>query len=124
MTNHRTGYLAGVAILGLLCACGGDDKSSTDASVAPTESSVTALTDEALVADLAALWSSPVDATEVAAFYAPEAVIHDNVSGETSTGLEAIQATIEKSCGSKCHGREHFGPDPAGQRGRHLPGGG
>jgi hypothetical protein len=96
MTNHRTGYLAGVAILGLLCACGGDDKSSTDASVAPTESSVTALTDEALVADLAALWNSPGDATEVAAFYAPEAVIHDNVSGETSTGLEAIQATIEK----------------------------
>jgi hypothetical protein len=97
MTRHRTGYLAGVAILGLLCACGGDDKSSTDASVAPTESSVTALTDEALVADLAALWNSPGDATEVAAFYAPEAVIHDNVSGETSTGLEAIQATIEKS---------------------------
>jgi hypothetical protein len=96
MTHHRTGYLAGVAILGLLCACGGGDGSSTDASVAPTESSVTALTDEALVADLAALWNSPGDATEVAAFYAPEAVIHDNVSGETSTGLEAIQATIEE----------------------------
>jgi hypothetical protein len=97
MTHHRTRYLAGVAILGLLCACGGDDKSSTDASVAPTESSVTAVTDEALVADLAALWNSPGDATEVAAFYAPEAVIHDDVSGETSTGLEAIQATIEES---------------------------
>ena len=52
MTNHRTGYLVGVAILGLLCACGGDDKSSTDASAEPTESSVTALTDEALVADM------------------------------------------------------------------------
>ena len=95
MANHRTGYLAGVAILGLLCACGGDDRSSTDVSVAPMESSVTALTDEALVADLAALWNSPGDATEVAALYAPEAVIHDNVSGETSTGLEAIQSTIE-----------------------------
>ena len=95
MINRRSFPLIVVAIVGLLGACGGDDRASTDGSAATTASSVTAATDEAIVADLAALWSSPYDAAEVAALYAPEAVIHDDVDGETSTGLEAIQAKVE-----------------------------
>jgi menaquinone-dependent protoporphyrinogen IX oxidase len=53
-----------------------------------------AVTDEALVADLAAVMSNPYDAARVAALFAPNAVLYDKVANETSTGLGAIQAKI------------------------------
>ncbi|MCU0478055.1 MAG: nuclear transport factor 2 family protein [Chloroflexi bacterium] len=64
----------------------------------PTDASPPAAeTDEALVADLAALWSNPYDAADVAALYAPDAAIYDEISGSASaTGLEAIQAKVEE----------------------------
>jgi ketosteroid isomerase-like protein len=69
-----------------------DEGPPTDASPPPA-----AVADEALVADLAALWSNPYDAAKVAALYAPDAAIYDMASGSASaTGLEAIQAKIEE----------------------------
>lgn len=63
------------------------------ASPAPTPAPA-AGTDEALVADQAALMSSRYDAARVAAFYAPNAVVHDLVEGLTQTGLDEIGARI------------------------------
>jgi ketosteroid isomerase-like protein len=54
-----------------------------------------ALTDQALVDGLAALWSSPYDAATVAALYPPDAVFQDNIAKESSTGLEAIGAKVK-----------------------------
>ena len=72
-------------VVTLIGACG--------ASATP---SPTANPAEALAADLAAAWSNPYDAAKVAALYAPDAVFHDMVLKETSTGLEAIQAKIKE----------------------------
>jgi hypothetical protein len=47
---------------------------------------------QALLNDLGAAWSTTYDAAKIAALYAPDAVMHDTVAGETSTGLAAIQA--------------------------------
>jgi len=58
----------------------------------PSPSPVVGVTDEALVADLLAMWSTPYDAAKAAALYAPNAVFYDKVNNETLTGLEAIQA--------------------------------
>ncbi len=87
MFGYRMAGRAGVILLAvtLLGACG-----------ASTTPSPTANPAEALAADLAAVWSNPYDAAKVAALYAPDAVFHDLVSNETSTGLEAIQARIKE----------------------------
>ena len=73
---------------------GGSQPEPRFAAVVPA--SPTANPAEALAADLAALWSNPYDAAKVAALYAPDAVFHDMVLKETSTGLEAIQAKIKE----------------------------
>ncbi len=63
----------------------------------PDASPPAAAADETLVADLAAVWSNPYDAAKVAALYAPDAAVHDEISGSASaTGLEAIQAKVEE----------------------------
>ncbi len=110
-----------IAVLGgsLLTACGAGAAPSTSqapaspvpaatpsaaaitpaATPAPTPAappSAEALTDQALVDGLAALWSSPYDAAKVAALYAPDAVFEDNVAKESSAGLEAIGAKVRK----------------------------
>ena len=87
MFGYRVAGRAGAILLAvtLLGACG--------ASATP---SPTANPDEALVDDMAAVWSSPYDAAKVAALYAPDAVLHDVVTNETSTGLGAIQAKIKE----------------------------
>ncbi len=69
---------------------------SSPATASPTSESPAALTDQALMDELTALWSSPYDAAKVAALYAPDAVFHDNVANETSTGLEAIGAKVKE----------------------------
>jgi hypothetical protein len=53
--------------------------------------------DEAIMDDVAAVWSNPYDPAAVAALYATDAVIHDEISGSASaTGLEAIQARVKE----------------------------
>ena len=59
-------------------------------------SSPAAPTDQALVDGLAALWSSPFDATQVAALYAPDAVFQDTIAKESVAGLQAIGAKVRK----------------------------
>ena len=55
-----------------------------------------ARSDEALVADLAAVVSTPYDAAKVAALYAPNAVMRELTgAGVTSTGLEQIGSRIQ-----------------------------
>ncbi len=67
-----------------------------DAASSPPVSSPTASSDEALVADLAAVAGSPYDAARVAALYAPDAVLHELTDANlTSTGLQAIQARLK-----------------------------
>jgi ketosteroid isomerase-like protein len=67
-----------------------------DAGSSSAVSSPAANADEALVADLAAVASSPYDAAKVAALYAPDAVVHELTDANlTSTGLEAIQARFK-----------------------------
>ena len=80
----------------LLGACGAGATQSPATTPAPAASPA-AVADEALVADMAALWSNPYDAAEVAALYAPDAAIYDEISGSASaTGLEAIRAKVEE----------------------------
>ncbi len=83
--------LLAVALLG---ACGATAAQSPTANPAATQSP-TASEDAALMADLDALWSSPYDAAKVATLYATDAVFHDMVANETSTGLEAVQAKVK-----------------------------
>ncbi len=80
------------AMVGTMLVAG----SQPEPKLAPMTPSPTANPAEALAADLAAVWSNPYDAAKVAALYAPDAVFHDLVSNETSTGLEAIQARIKE----------------------------
>jgi hypothetical protein len=54
----------------------------------------TASPDQALVDNSSAAWSTTYDPAKVAAVYASDAVFHDMISGETLTGLEAIQQTV------------------------------
>jgi hypothetical protein len=76
----------------LIGACG-TSASPSPATPVPATPTPTANPDEALVADLAAVWSNPYDAAKVAALYAPNAVVHEVTDANvTSTGLEAIQA--------------------------------
>jgi ketosteroid isomerase-like protein len=63
----------------------------------PAAPSPTANPDEAIMDDVAVVWSNPYDAARVAALYATDAVIHDEISGSASaTGLEAIQARVKE----------------------------
>jgi hypothetical protein len=66
---------------------------------APTPAGVpspAALTDQALMDELAAVWSSPYDAAKLAALYAPDAVFQDDVAKESSTGLDALGAKLRR----------------------------
>ena len=99
MFGHRVVGRVGVMLLAvsLLGACGASAAPSPTApSPVPVAPSPTANPDQALVDDLAAVWSSPYDAAKVAALYTPDAVLHDNSANETSTGLAAIQAKVQK----------------------------
>jgi SnoaL-like domain len=55
--------------------------------------------DQALIDDLTAAWSTTYDPGKVAGVYAANAVMHDAIAGETSTGLEAIQAKVSEYAG-------------------------
>ena len=81
------------AMVGTMLVAGSQPEAKLSAVV---PASPTANPDEALVDDMAAVWSSPYDAAKVAALYAPDAVLHDVVTNETSTGLGAIQAKIKE----------------------------
>jgi hypothetical protein len=50
--------------------------------------------DDTLVTSSAAVWSTAYDPARVAAVYAAHATFRDGIAGETSTGLEAIQAKV------------------------------
>ncbi len=69
-----------------------------------TTASPAANADEALMADLDAIWGGTADAAKVAAVYAPDAVFHDTLEGKTYIGLEAIQAKVaaNASAGFRC----------------------
>ena len=79
--------LLAVALLG---ACG------ASATQSPATPSPTANPDVALMKDLDAVWSTPYDAAKVAALYATNAVFHDMVVNQTSTGLEEIQTKVKE----------------------------
>ena len=68
----------------------------TPAATRAVSQSPAAPSDQALMDELAALWSSPYDAAKVAALYAPDAVFQDDIAKESSTGLEAIGAKVRK----------------------------
>jgi len=109
-TMNTYSRLGAAAVIGVLAVAGtlvlvqrgqpgvGGSGAPSGASASPSQpavpspSPVVGVTDEALVADLAAMASNPYDAAKVAALYAPNAVLYDKVANETSTGLEAIQA--------------------------------
>jgi len=95
--SSNPGRLGAILLaLMLLGACGAS-ATSTPATPPASTPSPAAVADEALVADLAAVWSDPYDAAKVAALYAPDAAIYDEISGSASaTGLEAIQAKVEE----------------------------
>jgi hypothetical protein len=79
----------------LVGACSAGSTPSAAMTPAPTGSAM-ANPDEALVADLAALWSNPDDPATVAALYAPNAAVHEMTDANlTSKGLEAIQARVK-----------------------------
>jgi hypothetical protein len=82
--------------LALLGACGASTTPSPATTPASTPSPAAAA-DEALVAELAALWSVPYDAAKVAALYAPTAVVHEMTDANvTSILLEEIQARVKE----------------------------
>ncbi len=92
LTGRVGATLLAVILLG---ACG-TAATPSPATQPPAAPSPTANPDEALLDDVAAVWSNPYDAATVAALYAPGAVIHDETGGSASaTGLEAIQAKVQ-----------------------------
>jgi len=96
MVDYRlAGRLGAVLLAAMLSACGAGATQSPATPPAPSAPPA-AVTDEALVADLAALWSNPYDAAKVAALYAPDAAVHELTNANlTTTGLEAIQARVK-----------------------------
>jgi ketosteroid isomerase-like protein len=62
---------------------------------AGTRQPTTGIADQALVDQSISAWSGTYDAAKVAAVYASDAAFVDNIAGETSTGLAAIQAKID-----------------------------
>ena len=91
MFGSRVAVRLGLLLLAvaLLGACG------AIATQSPATPSPTANPDVASLDDLDAVWSTPYDAAKVAALYAPNAVFHDMVANETSTGLEEIQTKVK-----------------------------
>jgi hypothetical protein len=84
--NRPTGRVGALLLaVTLLAGCG------AAATPAPAAS---ANADEALVAELATLWSSPYDEAKVAALYAPDAVVHETTADLTQRGLEEIGRRI------------------------------
>lgn len=49
-------------------------------------------TDQALIDDVAAAWSTTADPATIAALYTTDAIFHDTIGDETSTGLAEMQA--------------------------------
>ena len=100
MLGNRLAGRVGAMLLaiGLLCACG------ARATPSPATPPPTADADEALMADVNAVWGGPYDAARVATLYAPNATFHDMLLGKTFKGLEAIQAKVEAnaSANAKC----------------------
>jgi hypothetical protein len=95
--NRPTGRTGALLLAVILLGACGAAATPSPATPPPATPSATANPDEALVSDVAAVWSNPYDAATVAAIYAPDAVIHDEISGSSSaTGLEAIQATVKE----------------------------
>lgn len=94
MSHHRVMGRVGALVVAtvLLGACG--------ASATPSPSTAgPSASDQALVADLGAMFAAPFDAAKVAAIYADDATLHDNIANETSTGLEALQGKASKYSG-------------------------
>jgi hypothetical protein len=109
-TMNMYSRLGAAAVIGVLAVAGtlvlvqrgqpgvGGSGPTPGASASPSQPAVPSpsppvgVTDEALVADLAAMAGEPYDAARVAALYAPNAVFYDKVANQTSIGLEAIQA--------------------------------
>jgi hypothetical protein len=60
----------------------------------PATPAPAASSDQALVADLAAMASNPYDPARVAALYAPNAVIHETTANQTQRGLDEIGARM------------------------------
>ena len=81
-----------------------DGDRAAPATASPSIASPAASTDEALMADLNAIWGGTANAAKVAALCAPDATFHDTIDGKTYTGLEAIQAEVaaNASAGFKC----------------------
>jgi hypothetical protein len=48
--------------------------------------------DQALMDDVSAAWTGPFDAATLASLYTTDAILHDEIAGATSSGLEEIQA--------------------------------
>lgn len=65
-------------------------------AVVPPVASPAANPDEALAADLAAVWSNPYDAATVAALYAPNAVVYEIPADQTHKGLDVIGVRIRQ----------------------------
>jgi hypothetical protein len=75
-----------VVVVGLLAGVGGYYLGNREAT--------TSSPDQGLIDDLNAAWSTTYDPAKVAAVYASDAVLHDTIAGETTTGLEAIQQKV------------------------------
>jgi major membrane immunogen (membrane-anchored lipoprotein) len=93
---HVAARLAGTMLLAamLLGACG----SSTTPS--PVSSSPAAVIDTAVVDRLSGVFDGAFDPAKVAALYATNATLYDTIAGQTSTGLEAIQAKLKTLAGA------------------------
>jgi hypothetical protein len=99
MNGHRSAgrLLVGLTALLLLGGCGAGATPSPSTQPSPSPSpSPAALTDEALVAELIAVFSEPYDAAKVAALYAPDAVIQETTAKMTQRGLDEIGARIRE----------------------------
>jgi hypothetical protein len=90
------GRLGAILLAAALVGACGAGATSTPATpgTADVTPSLTASSDEALVADLAAVMSEPYDAAKVAGLYAPGAVIHETTANMTQRGLDEIGARI------------------------------
>ena len=94
MSSYRVMGRVGALLMAvvLLGGCG--------ASATPSPSTgVPLASDQALVADLSAIFDAPFDAAKVAALYAENATLYDLLADETSTGLVALQAKASRYSG-------------------------
>jgi len=95
MFGSRVAVRLGSLLLavGLVGACGAVTIQSA-ATPSPTANPDVAFSDA-----LNTVWSTPYDAAKVAALYATNAVFHDMVANETSTGLEEIRTKVKEYAG-------------------------